>query len=169
MELTTREHRAVFELVDGDSGDEQVERAFVKVLLQALRVFKERQRKYGRGNIARRGEVGVITRLEDKLARLARQLETAGSFPAGADESVEDTWVDVLNYGGIGLMCHQGTWPAPTPVPEAFTVEELRARGIYPTVVERRVGSFGDMPVDPTTTRPVKPGEVITFGGADES
>lgn len=115
--LTQTEADARFHLADGTSGDLEVELAFIDAMLLGLRVFKERQRKYGRGNIARSGERGVVIRVGDKLARLENLERSAGA----ADESVTDTWIDVGNYGFIGLMTHLGTWPGPKEVTDDRT------------------------------------------------
>lgn len=108
--LTREESDALFRLVDGTSGDEEIEIQFVRAMLLGLRVFKQRQRKYGRENIAESGASGVRVRTADKLARL-KQLYVAGKGAESTDESVQDTWLDVGNYGFIGLMVHMGTWP----------------------------------------------------------
>jgi hypothetical protein len=73
-------------------------------------IFVERQAKYGPGNIARTGLLGIAVRLNDKVERLL-QLTLHGSGGTATDESVEDTLRDVANYGLIGLMLLHKTWP----------------------------------------------------------
>lgn len=109
-DLTRQESDALFRLVDGTSGDEEIEIEFVRAMLLGLRVFKERQKKYGRENIAESGASGVRIRASDKMARL-KQLYANGKGAEVTDESVKDTWIDVGNYGFIGLMVHMGKWP----------------------------------------------------------
>ena len=108
--LTQIEHDALFKLVDGASGDEQIEVRFVSCMILALRVFKDRQKKYGRKNIARGGSSGVLMRVGDKQARLEQFYKEKKGGEA-ADESVADSWIDQANYGLIGLMVHKGWWP----------------------------------------------------------
>ena len=103
-DLTDEEDHALHSLMDGTSGDMLVEQEFLLAFLTGLRVFKERQKKYGRANIARAGAAGVVIRLGDKLSRLERQSEVT-------DESVNDTWIDVSNYNFIRLMAENGRWP----------------------------------------------------------
>jgi hypothetical protein len=69
-------------------------------------LMRERGAKYGPGNIAQFGDYGVLVRLSDKLSRMQHSLEHDH-----ADESVEDTWKDVIGYGLIGLAWSRGLWP----------------------------------------------------------
>ncbi len=101
-------------ICDGASGAPELEVEIARYMERAFRIFKERQAKYGSGNIARRGPVGVLVRMDDKLARLDRVfMEGLGS--GATDESVEDTCLDVANYALILLLCHAGQWPGWTP------------------------------------------------------
>lgn len=75
------------------------------ILEEVRTVMYERGRKYGPGNIAEFGELGVLVRLSDKLARLRNSKDDF------SDESVADTWLDVVGYGLIGLMIQKGLWP----------------------------------------------------------
>ena len=100
--------------VDGSSGDKTLELDIAQAMQEAFNIFKERQRKYGPGNIAAFGEVGCVVRATDKLARL-RNLYVNGVGGSVADETAEDTWHDLANYALIGLLCHRGKWPGWTP------------------------------------------------------
>jgi hypothetical protein len=96
-------------LCNGTSGAPQLERHLATAVLDAFDIFQDRQLKYGPNNIAKRREKGLITRIDDKLTRLARvYLEGSTDMP---DESIEDTWIDLANYALIGLLCHRGHWP----------------------------------------------------------
>lgn len=97
-------------IADGSSGAPELEDYIAREMQKAFTIFKERQAKYGSGNIARRGPVGVLVRLDDKLARLDRVF-MEGAADAAADESVEDTCLDIANYALILLACHAGAWP----------------------------------------------------------
>lgn len=81
---------------------------FFDVLLNALAVFKYKQYDYGPGNIAGFGEVGVLVRLNDKIERLKNLMLNNKEVN---NESVYDTWLDIANYGLIGLMCKENLWP----------------------------------------------------------
>lgn len=64
-----------------------------------------RHKKYGAGNIAEFGELGLLVRLSDKLARLKNNQEDF------TDESVDDTVQDIVGYALIWLMWRAGNWP----------------------------------------------------------
>jgi len=95
---------------DGSSGAPELERAIAERMAAAFEVFKQRQKKYGPGNIARRGPAGIMVRTDDKLARLDRVF-FGGAADDMTDESVRDTLLDVANYALIALVCHEGEWP----------------------------------------------------------
>lgn len=64
-------------------------------------VLSNKQRDYGPNNIARFGEKGLIVRLHDKVARLENLL--AHNLSA-RNESIVDTYLDIIGYSVIGLM-----------------------------------------------------------------
>ena len=68
-------------------------------------LMRDRHRKYGNGNISKRGIPGILVRLDDKLARIDN-----GDLDY-ADESYRDAWLDVVGYGLVALMCLDGNWP----------------------------------------------------------
>lgn len=69
-------------------------------------LMRERGAKYGPGNIAEWGDLGVLVRLSDKMARLRNAY--GQEF---ADESVDDTLMDIANYAIICLAWRRGYWP----------------------------------------------------------
>lgn len=94
---------------DGSSGDRELELKVAQTMWIAFRLWQARQKKYGRGNIARTGALGCYIRLEDKMARLrGTYVHNKGEMP---DESISDTWLDLMNYATMGYMCHHNTWP----------------------------------------------------------
>ena len=65
-----------------------------------------KQRDYGHHNIARFGRQGVLVRCHDKVARLKNlQLSRGG---AAQNESVADTYLDIIGYSAIGMMWERG-------------------------------------------------------------
>lgn len=93
---------------DNASGDAELEEQLAGVLREAFELWKQRHRKYGPLNIAFSGEVGCVVRSGDKIARLA-EYHLHGKHEAG-DESVEDSWLDLLNYAAMGLLCRRKLW-----------------------------------------------------------
>ena len=67
--------------------------------------MKSRHQKYGPGNIAEHGMTGIKVRLGDKYARLK-----AGGLDY-EDESLRDTFLDLIGYAVIGIMWLDKTWP----------------------------------------------------------
>ena len=75
----------------------------------AFKLWQDRQAKYGPTNIAITGALGCYVRSQDKLARLSRVYkEGAKDMP---DESISDSWLDLMNYAMMGYMCENGLWP----------------------------------------------------------
>lgn len=77
---------------------------------EAVEILIKKHEDYGPENISRApgGPVnGLAVRLHDKVARLANLLQT------GKDanyESMRDTFIDISNYGLIGVMVLDGSW-----------------------------------------------------------
>jgi hypothetical protein len=74
---------------------------------EAAILLDSKNKDYGSGNISAFGERGVIVRLNDKVERL-KTLVWNDKSPV--HEKVADTWLDICNYGIIGLLCHKGIW-----------------------------------------------------------
>jgi hypothetical protein len=66
-----------------------------------------KQHDYGHGNILHFGIVGVAVRLCDKIARRSNLLKrNAGAM----NESLTDTYMDILGYAAIALMLEDGSF-----------------------------------------------------------
>ena len=79
-------------------------------VIDAVKVMLDRQRKYGCSNIAVFGGAGVVVRASDKVNRLKHAYFEDGAIDV-PDESLGDSFLDLLNYGAIGLICVKGEWP----------------------------------------------------------
>lgn len=82
-------------------------RRALRIALANIQTLDRKQRDYGSSNIAAFGEYGVMVRVWDKVSRLRNLLQNVKD---PANESVEDTWLDLANYAIIGLMCRRGEW-----------------------------------------------------------
>ena len=80
------------------------------VAAECVRLLDEKQKDYGPGNISRFGVKGLSVRLYDKVERLANLLVVRNESPK--NESLEDTFKDIANYGLIGLMLLRDEWPS---------------------------------------------------------
>lgn len=68
---------------------------------EMVELLVRKQRDYGHGNILAFGHVGIAIRMCDKLARLDTLLNS-GATPS--NESLIDTWMDLVGYAVISEM-----------------------------------------------------------------
>lgn len=80
------------------------------VLAELKELMLKKQADYGHGNITAFGEFGVLVRANDKIERL-KNLAKKGKNPS--NESIEDSWKDLANYGIIVLMLRRGVFTLP--------------------------------------------------------
>jgi len=78
-----------------------------RAFCEAAVLLDTKQRDYGSANISAFGERGIVVRMNDKVERL-KMLVWNGNAPQ--HEKVSDTWLDIANYGVIGLLCHREDW-----------------------------------------------------------
>lgn len=108
------------DLATGSSGDIEIERGFLGVLQEQYQLFCKKQHDYGRTNVAVGGEQGLTIRLGDKVSRLFN-LQGIGygakkrSAAPSVNESLRDTFLDIGNYGPMGVMLIDGLWPRVRP------------------------------------------------------
>jgi len=89
-----------------DEGGIALVHAFARQTVDNAVVFASKQHDYGPGNIASFGEVGVLVRVNDKIARLRNLMGKQAKH-----EAVGDSWLDVANYGTIAQVVRAGKWP----------------------------------------------------------
>jgi hypothetical protein len=75
--------------------------------LECIQLLDSKQQDYGPRNISYSGELGIAVRQQDKVCRLKHLLENGRK---ANHESKRDTYMDMANYGLIGLMLDDGTW-----------------------------------------------------------
>jgi len=84
----------------------------VDIVLKDLReLLISKQHDYGHKNITTTGIVGIIVRVNDKIARLMNLygfVNETYKMTKGKHESVLDTWMDLANYGIIAIMVIKG-------------------------------------------------------------
>jgi len=76
-------------------------------------VLVKKHKDYGALNILNTpmgAEIGILIRLHDKLSRLANLLKE-GKEPN--NESIDDTWLDIRNYGQIGMLVRRKLFDLP--------------------------------------------------------
>ena len=91
-----------------------------QIFQEQYALMVRKQQDYGPGNIAAFGELGVLVRLSDKFERLKHLLVTQDDqgriIPRAndpANESIDDSYRDLLNYALIALMVRHGQWNVP--------------------------------------------------------
>jgi hypothetical protein len=119
------------EIMDAKRPEEAAVRVFEKEYPELSNEFKQIQKEmyemfarkhmdYGLNNIALGGDIvnnsddkqfsltGLCIRLTDKISRLKNLLVNGRSFVEG--EGMEDTFIDIANYGIIGLLVGRDKW-----------------------------------------------------------
>lgn len=114
------------------------EQVMVGVMVRMFKLMQEKQRGYGKSNISKAGLHGLFTRATDKIERAknivgdpvenvdkikavltdetyteARKLSVIDKLvnpETYADESVDDTLIDLANYGLIMYMVQSDSW-----------------------------------------------------------
>ena len=92
---------------------------FKKIQKEMYEMFARKHMDYGLNNIALGGDLnndddkkfsltGLCIRLTDKISRLKNLLVNGRSFVKG--EGMEDTFIDIANYGIIGLLVGRDKW-----------------------------------------------------------
>ena len=92
---------------------------FRQIQKEMYKMFARKHMDYGLNNIALGGDLnnnddkkfsltGLCIRLTDKISRLKNLLINGRSFVKG--EGMEDTFIDIANYGIIGLLVGRNKW-----------------------------------------------------------
>ena len=93
---------------------------FRQIQKEMYKMFARKHMDYGLNNIALGGDIvnnsddkqfsltGLCIRLTDKISRLKNLLVNGRSFVKG--EGMEDTFIDIANYGIIGLLVGRNKW-----------------------------------------------------------
>jgi hypothetical protein len=93
---------------------------FSKIQDEQYEMFARKHLDYGLNNIALGGDIvnnsddkkfsltGLAIRLTDKISRLRNLLVNGKNYVQG--EGMEDTFIDIANYGIIGLLVGRDKW-----------------------------------------------------------
>lgn len=110
-------------MATGESGDINLEMAVLRGLQGMYETFVRKNHDYGPNNISAGGPIGLALRLGDKVSRLwnLTGINGDGRVLVG-DEAMEDTGLDIANYGLYLYLMATGQWP------EGSIDENLNAR-----------------------------------------
>jgi len=98
----------------------ELSKEFKQIQIEMYAMFAAKHLDYGLNNIALGGDIvnnsddkqfsltGLCIRLTDKISRLKNLLINGRSFVEG--EGMEDTFIDIANYGIIGLLVGRDKW-----------------------------------------------------------
>jgi hypothetical protein len=98
----------------------ELSKEFQKIQKEMYELFARKHMDYGLNNITLGGDIlhseedkkfsltGLCIRLTDKISRLKNLLINGRSFVVG--EGMEDTFIDIANYGIIGLLVGRNKW-----------------------------------------------------------
>ena len=92
---------------------------YKKIGLEMYKMFARKHLDYGLNNIALGGDLkndndkkfsltGLCIRLTDKISRLKNLILNGKNYVEG--EGMEDTYIDIANYGIIGLLVGRNKW-----------------------------------------------------------
>ncbi len=108
---------AVVSLFENEYPD--LSKEFKNIQNEMYQMFARKHMDYGLNNIALGGDLnnkedknfsltGLAIRLTDKISRLKNLLINGKNFVKA--ESMEDTFIDIANYGIIGLLVGRNKW-----------------------------------------------------------
>jgi len=98
----------------------ELSKEFKQIQKEMYEMFAAKHMDYGLNNIALGGDIvnnsddkqfsltGLCIRLTDKISRLKNLLINGRSFVEG--EGMQDTFIDIANYGIIGLLVGRDKW-----------------------------------------------------------
>jgi translation elongation factor EF-Tu-like GTPase len=82
------------------------EKEMEKIADEIKELLKYKNKTYGDNNVIKMGKLGVLNRVEEKIARLRNMIEKN----IEDKESKEDSWKDIAGFGIIGVMLERGKW-----------------------------------------------------------
>ncbi len=82
-----------------------LDEAFVEINDELLQMFLKKHKDYGKGNILSVREMGIVFRMAEKVERL-KNLLMKGEAPA--NESIDETLIDIGVYANIALLLRRG-------------------------------------------------------------
>jgi hypothetical protein len=87
------------------SDSQTLDAAYQTVNDEMLKMFLKKHKDYGKGNILSVKELGIALRISEKIERI-KHLLIQDNTPA--NESLEETWIDIGVYAAIAVLLRRG-------------------------------------------------------------
>lgn len=131
--------------------------AYTVALSSVVQTVISKQHDYGHDNILWGGREGIVIRAHDKVARIKNLRERAAKTTSNVfigpgtplNESIEDSWRDIVGYALIGYMLESGTFELPlaadvAPTGSVVGSHTLTWSDLWPDIP--RYGKFTTVP-----------------------
>ena len=117
--ITVDEAQSTNVIAEFESEYPELSKEFKNIQSEMYEMFARKHMDYGLNNIALGGDLtnaedkkfsltGLAIRLTDKISRLKNLLINGKNYVKG--EGMEDTFIDIANYGIIGLLVGRDKW-----------------------------------------------------------
>lgn len=83
---------------------------YLRYAMANARLMDRKQQDYGPKNISAFGVFGIVVKMTDKFERL-KNIFGQGRRRRAVNESIQDSFRDIANYGIIALMVDNNDWP----------------------------------------------------------
>lgn len=80
------------------------------VMLSNLQKLDGKQQDYGAENLHKFGTFGVVVRMNDKMERIVNLSKKSGASTSPVNESMQDSFLDLSNYGLIAYVIDNGSF-----------------------------------------------------------
>jgi hypothetical protein len=91
----------------------EISKWFITTLLEAVKRFDKKQDIFTTENIADTGEIGLHTRISDRIAEIKKYLSVSEEKREElmlTDEKITKDFLDIGIYGFIGYIYRKGNW-----------------------------------------------------------
>lgn len=122
MDIKEKNVLSGYEITQDFFVDGSFESEFQSIFAEAFYLLVAKQRRYGNSNIEQLGLHGVISRISfDKVSRALKFMNgrvingkvELDQMDDVAEESLEDTLLDIANYALIAVALRRGLWGKP--------------------------------------------------------
>jgi hypothetical protein len=91
----------------------EITKEYIKVLIESIKRFEQKQEVYDISNIADSGEIGIFTRIGDFFSKIKKYLSISEDKREElmlTDEKVDKYFFDIAIFAFIGYILRKGNW-----------------------------------------------------------